>query len=101
MAKEFIKKGGARVGGANARTPGATLIVNEFELVLKVKFITTFKFPKNKIIRIKKVTFVPFLFWGIKIEHNIPIYDKNIYFWSWYPPKKLMEKISETGFIKN
>lgn len=98
MSKEFRQKGGARFGGVNIKMFGATLIVNENELLLKLAFLADIKLPKSSIKRIRKYTVIPFIGWGIKIEHNIPIYGENIIFWSFGRPQKLLKKIAETGF---
>lgn len=98
MGKELVQKGGAKFGGAEIRVPGATLIANENELLLKLAFLADIKLPKSSIKRIRKQTVIPFIRWGIKINHSIPFYGEHIIFWSFGRPEKLLEKIYETGF---
>jgi len=98
MGKELIQKGGSKFGGSNNGMFGTTLIVNENELLLKIMFLGDIKLPKSSIKRIRAYTQIPFIRWGIKIEHSTPIYGEYIIFWSFGRPQKLLEKIAETGF---
>lgn len=90
--------GGAKVGCVSASWPFAKLSINDKELGLNVSMIGRYKFGSEQVVSIEKYVMIPFLAWGLKINHNVESYPKQIVFYSFTQPKKLLEKISETGF---
>jgi len=96
---EVTRTGGARVGWVNATWPFAKLIATAETLKLDVSFIGKYEFHKGQIINIRKYGFIPILASGIKIEHNVGLYPKNIIFWTLGSATKLIASIEQTGLL--
>ena len=97
---EISKIGGARIGKMNATFPFASLNVNSNGLFLNVLIFGNYQFPFNKIIKIEKVGWLPFLGWGIRIYHTIEDYPSKIIFWCFSNPINLKSEIDSIAAFK-
>lgn len=86
------------MGGGNATWPFATLTAKPNELILKVTFFGTYTFPSRHVLKIEKYVLIPFMGWGVKIEHDISSYPQKIIFWYLGYPKTVLAYIAASGF---
>jgi hypothetical protein len=91
--------GGARIGWLNATWPMASFNVNGSQLTLKVFIFGTYTFAPDHVVSLEKYGLIPFLGWGVRINHRVPHYPKKIVFWCFRSPNRLIQKIRETGFV--
>ncbi len=96
---EIQYTGGAKIGIVNANWPLAKLTADSQKLKLNVTFIGKYEFEKAQILNIKKVGFIPLIGTGIKIEHTVADYPRNINFYAFSSPYKVMERLSDVGFF--
>lgn len=92
--------GGARIGMANATWPLASLKVDSERIVLNSGVAGNLIFKADDIVSIEEYYGI-LLGQGIQIKHNNPKYNDNIIFWTFKDPDEVIEKIYETGFLKN
>lgn len=92
-------KVGACVGWVHSSRFNNSLLVNSEKLELKVSLIGHYVFNRDQVVAIKKITFVPVLFWGLKIEHNVESYPSSIILWTILNPSNLLREIEECGFV--
>jgi hypothetical protein len=90
--------GGARIGWFNATWPFAKLKDDSDSITLKVTFSGTYHFPASAVIAISKFVHIPFIGWGIRIEHTISEYPSHIVFWFLGYPSTVLAFIQEQGF---
>ena len=74
-------RGGARIGLANATWPFAQLQIAPEQLVLQVKFLGTFTFTPNQVIKVTPLGIIPFFGKGVRIFHRVAGYPDKIVFW--------------------
>jgi len=91
--------GGAKIGWIGASWPLATLAVTRDSLNLNVRLLGKYAFTPDQVTSIENHTVFPIFGRGIKINHNVSSYPKNIVFNSFGNPDDLIAKITETGFI--
>lgn len=105
MKKEFSTRGGAIIGSATLTWPFVKLIVSSRELIivpsLKILFSGIYKyvFPCAKVASLEKRMLLPFLVWGVKINHFVPNLPQRIIFLCFANPDNLIRKIRQTGFL--
>jgi hypothetical protein len=99
--KTFTKTGGARIDFANATWPFAKISIVENELILKVIWLGTYTFTPEQIYSIEQYTMIPFLGWGIRIQHNVANYPEKIIFWCLGGnPSNVLDRIRNAGFFQ-
>lgn len=91
--------GGSRIGSLNLTIPFASLKVTKGKLELNSAGFQNLIFHKQNLINIEEVYFIPIIAQGIKITHNISEYDKNVIFWSFTNPKKIIDSIKNKGLL--
>lgn len=99
MDQKISKTGGVNIGWFNATWPFATLTVSKSILDIKLIWSSAYRFKPEEIILIEPYIEIPFLGWGIKINHIVPKYPKKIIFWCFGNPHKLIKQIDNIGFI--
>ncbi len=99
--KELQFTGGARIGGANATFPFATLKVNKDRLELNASILGNLVFQPKDIVSIETYIMIPILGQGIKINHNVSTYKERVIFWTFKDPNEVIKQIQETGFLSN
>lgn len=92
--------GGARIGLLNATWPFAHLTVAKDYLNLNVGLLGYYSFLPNQVISIDQVGIIPFLAWGIRINHTVSSYPNKIIFWHLGNPSALIDKIQSIGFLQ-
>jgi hypothetical protein len=97
--KVFKLTGGARIGMANATFPFATLHVNTSSLVLNASILGNFTFHPSDITSIEPYVLIPIIGQGLKINHNVSAYNKNVIFWTFKSPSAVIRQIRDTGFF--
>ncbi|MCP4443152.1 MAG: hypothetical protein GY810_29950 [Aureispira sp.] len=102
--KGFQLIGGARIGtgyfkSAKATFPFAKLKVERTKLELSVFIIGNYSFAPQDIISIEPYRVIPILGTGIKINHRVKDYKKDIIFWTFSNPEMLIAKIKNIGFL--
>ena len=95
----MISIGGARIGWVNATWPFAILSVEQNGFEINATLIGKYSFVPEQIISFTKHTVIPFLGWGIKINHIAAEYPKHIVFWCLGNPENLIRKINKNGFV--
>lgn len=98
MNFETTLTGGARIGYFNATWPFAKLQATSDCLTLKVRFSGTYIFPISSVVAVHKFTHIPFLGWGIRIEHIVSKYPTLIVFWFLGYPSTVLTFIEKQGF---
>jgi hypothetical protein len=98
MHSEATLTGGARIGWFNATWPFAKLQATPDHLILKVLFSGTYTFPTSAVIAVQKFVRIPFIGWGIRIEHTITEYPAYIVFWYLGYPSTVLYLIEKGGF---
>jgi hypothetical protein len=96
---EIVVNGGARIGWVNATWPLARLEASRTVLSLKVAFTGTYLFTPTQVHSIEKYSSIPFLGWGIRINHIVRDYPRKIVFWTFGRPETLMKRIADIGFV--
>jgi hypothetical protein len=96
--ESFSLKGGANIGAINATWPMATLEVSDRSLVLKVRLVGEYRFPREDVVSLEPHGFVPVIGKGIRIVHCNPEYSGKIVFWSTEKPELLLQRIRDAGF---
>ncbi len=91
--------GGARIGGANATFPFATLSVNNGLLKLNAGIIGSLVFQAKDIVSFEAIS--KFGSRGLKINHRVQSYKDNVIFWTSLEGNALIQRIHATGFIEN
>lgn len=89
--------GGARIGFMKATWPFITLEADSSKLQLKTSFFGNFIFKKEDIISIEPYSV--FLSTGVKINHRVSHYNKDIIFLTMGDSHDLIERIRRTGFF--
>ena len=74
-------RGDARIGLANATWPFAKLQIAPEQLVLQVKFLGTFTFTPDQVIKVAPFGIIPFFGKGVRIFHRVAGYPDKIVFW--------------------
>ncbi|CAN5458057.1 hypothetical protein BH09VER1_BH09VER1_55490 [soil metagenome] len=97
-SSEATLTGGARIGWFNATWPFAKLQATPDQLTLKVTFSGTYVFPISSVIAVHKFVHIPFIGWGIRIEHTLPEYPAHIVFWYLGFPSTVLLFIEQRGF---
>lgn len=93
--------GGAKVGWTKISYPFAKLFVAPSFINLHVGFITfkeDYLFSPDDIISLEKFVVIPYVAWGIKINHTISDYPEKVIFWSFKNPDDLLKQITSFGF---
>ena len=90
--------GGARIGAFNATWSFARLSASPTQIRLKVWFSGDYVFQDSDIISIHKYVDIPFLGWGIRIDHSIEDIPQEIIFWHFSFPSTILSFIRESGF---
>ncbi|QDK40574.1 hypothetical protein DOM21_03720 [Bacteriovorax stolpii] len=90
---------GARLGWFNASWPLAFLSVNSKKLKLRVLIFKNYEFVPDQVLSVKKYVFIPIFGWGVQVQHTVNDYPERIIIWSLYNPQKIIDKISEVGFL--
>jgi hypothetical protein len=92
---------GARIGIFGIIYPLARLIVTQDQLELNATLFGNAVFSPSDVNSVKSAD--SSIFWGnaFKIEHNVVGYPKDIQFFSYQKPAKVMEELKATGFIEN
>ena len=99
--KNSIKyTGGSRIGSANLTFPFASLIISDEKLQLNASIKSLIFYPKD-LITVEEVYYIPFVGQGVKIIHNSPNYHKNIIFWSFTSPQKIIQEIKRKDLLQN
>lgn len=93
--------GGARIGMANATWPFASLKVTKDRLDLNATIVGNLVFKPEDIISIEPYYMIPIIGQGIKINHRIPNYKKEVIFWTFKDPYNVIRQIKQTGFFDN
>jgi hypothetical protein len=99
MSKRISIIGGARIGLANVTWPFANLIVENTRVILTARIL------------LKKLTFEPkdiiciepysgIISGGLKINHRKSEYKKEVIFWLFGDPLKVMKQIEESGISR-
>ena len=102
---EFSTRGGAIIGSATLFWPSVKLAVYHDELVVipsfKILFSGTdeYVFPHNLVTSLERRIFIPYIGWGMQINHHVPHLPQRIIFWCFENPENLIHKIHEAGFI--
>ncbi len=65
---------------------------------LSFPLIGTYSFKEDQVISIEPYCYIPFLWQGIQIKHNVHEYPNIICFHTFEDPKKVINQIKETGF---
>ncbi|WP_081211728.1 hypothetical protein [Salegentibacter sediminis] len=100
--KDNIKYiGGSRIGSRNLTIPFASLIISEEKLELNNTGFQNLIFYPQDLVNIEEVYYFPWIAQGIKIKHKISGYDKNIIFWSYNDPKKIIQSIQNKGLLRD
>jgi hypothetical protein len=92
-------KGGAQIGCVNASIPFAKLTIDNEKLTIRVFILGNYIFNRSEIISIEQYVLIPFIWWGIKINHINNNYPKKIIFFTFGNPKKIIDSINKIGFI--
>src|ERR1700727_2630419 len=95
---EINEVGGARVGIGHASWPFARLIVTKNKLELDVSILGSFIFKPSDVVSIEVYSGFS-LSSGIKINHKVDAYNRNIVFIPWSGAGGLIARISQTGFL--
>ena len=95
----MISVGGARIGWVNATWPFAILTVQRDLLVLNATLIGKYSFRPEQVVAIERYSIIPFLGWGIRIQHNDSTYPKKIVYWCLGSPGSLLRRIRDSGFV--
>lgn len=98
MNSDSTLTGGARVGWFNATWPFANLKATSECITLKVTFSGTYLFPASEVIAIHKFVHIPFIGWGIRIEHIVSEYPTHIVFWYLGFPSTVLDFVRRQGF---
>lgn len=99
MRTTLRRVGGARIGWVNATWPFAALSVREEALTVNVGILGRYTFRRDQVVAIEPYTVIPLLGWGVRIEHTVAEYPRHIVFWCLGPPRSLINRIHETGFM--
>ena len=105
MKPEFTARGGAIIGSALITWPSVKLLVDSNEIILmpsfKILFSSTddYVFPRIKVTSIEKFALFPYIAWGVRINHFVPLIPQKIIFLCLRKPEKLMREIHEAGFL--
>lgn len=97
--KSYQLTGGARIGKANATYPFAKLKVTPEKLEVNASIIGNLVFQPADIISIERYTQIPVLGQGVKINHNVEAYEKEVIFWTFKKPETVIAAIQQTGFL--
>lgn len=89
--------GGANIGRVRMSWPFATLIVNKDRLELKASVMGSYIFTRSDIISIEPAGILSG--GGIRINHSVDAYSKDIIFLSSRGTNNLINSIRETGFF--
>lgn len=90
----------ARIGWVNATWPFAALSVREEALTVNVGILGRYTFRRDQVVSIDSyVGMIPLLGGGIRIEHTVAEYPRRIVFWCLGPPRSLIKRIHQVGFI--
>lgn len=98
MQADISLTGGARVGFFNATWPFARLEASPEEIRMNVTFMGTYVFPVEKVIAVHKFVHIPFLGWGIRIEHMVKTYPAHMVFWYFGYPATVTAFLEARGF---
>ena len=103
MKAELQCTGGAYAGGINASWPFAKLTATSSYISLEIRAVaplveSQYTFPAESVIAVKRLIILPFLAWGIRIEHTVKSYPRRIVFWSLVNPSKVLAGFAEIGF---
>jgi hypothetical protein len=102
--KHLKYTGGARFSNSllsNATWPLAKLIIQDDKLLLNITFVGKYEFTKDDIITIEKYVKIPFIAWGIKINHNVATYPETLIFWSMRNPQNIINQINLSDSFLN
>jgi len=99
MDRSFSETGGARIGWFNATFPFARLNTAVDHLTLKVLLAGTYTFAPNQVVSLERYGLVPYIGWGVRINHTVSKYPVKIVFWCAGNPDNLIRKITGTGFM--
>ena len=92
-------RGGARIDQANATWPFAQLHITSEHLVLQVKFLGTYTFTPDQVIRVAPFGLIPFFGKGVRILHRVAGYPDKIVFWYLCAdPRPIVAKIATYGY---
>ncbi len=72
------------------------LLVSADKLELRVGFLGRYAFRPEQVVSVTRVSWM--LYRGIRIEHCIPSYPRQIIFWYRANPEALLKRIRESGF---
>lgn len=89
--------GGARIGIANATWPFATLRVTKNSIELNASILGRFTFMRTDIVSI--VPYSGGMTGGVKINHKVDKYKKDIVFWTFQKPQDIIDSIHQIGFF--
>lgn len=98
MNPEKVLTGGARIGWFNATWPFAKLRADSDAVTLKVAFSGTYIFPASAVVAIRKFVHIPFVGWGVRIEHTVSGYPSHIVFWFLGYPATVLDFLRRQGF---
>ncbi len=90
--------GGGNIGYLNVTWPFGWLMADREQIILGMTFVGPYTFPAKRVRAIRRYGIIPFIGWGIKIEHNIAEYPTHMVFWYHRFPGTVLNLIAETGF---
>ena len=79
--------------------PFATLIVDKNQLLLDASLFGKYTFRPSDVISIEPISILPVLGQGIKINHKVAEYDKQMIFWTFKNPRSVISTIKQIGFL--
>ena len=91
-------RGGGNIGYLNVTWPFAWLTADHDKIELGMTFVGPYTFPAKRVRSVQAYGLIPFIGWGIKIDHDIEEYPTHMVFWHLGFPETVLKLISSTGF---
>ena len=91
-------RGGGSAGWVNASWPFATLRATADYLSLEIAMIGTYGFAREQIVSLEPYGRIPILFRGLRLVHTRDDCPRQLIFWCFGSPDRLIESIHRTGF---
>jgi hypothetical protein len=97
MPEPLTINGSAMVGWINA-SGLAKLEASVDKLEVRIWLLGQYTFRPEDVVSVTRVSWTPLLLWGIRIEHSIASYPRQIIFWQRGNPDALLKRIRDAGF---
>ncbi len=99
MQQLFTKTGGARIGWVNASWPLAQLSATPDSLTVTARLLGSYTFAPEQVSAVERYVMIPFVAWGVRVRHCVPVYPQQIIFWSLSNPDRVLGGIRDAGFV--